>query len=204
MGEKLTIITGPMFSEKTSSLISQVVRAEYAGNNVEVFKPAIDKRYGDEEICTHDKRTHRATVITDPKQILEHVDNTTRLVAIDEVQFMDPSIVDVIMLLLKANIEVVIAGLSRDFRGEPFGSMGKLLCLADETISLTAICTDESAGVRCGAKATRTQRIINGHPASYNDPVILVGAQEAYEARCTHHHIVPDRPALALDFPLPR
>jgi thymidine kinase len=112
----------------------------------------------------------------------------TQVVAVDEVQFFGKEIIQICEDLADKGVRVIVAGLDMDFRGEPFGPMPQLLARAEFVTKLTAACTV------CGCAATRTQRIINGHPADYNDPVILVGAKESYEARCRKHHIVPNKP----------
>ena len=119
----------------------------------------------------------------------------TQVVAIEEIQFFDAEIVDVVRSLLEADIRVVFAGLSLDFRGEPFGSMPTLLSLCDEIEKPTAVCTETVDGKPCGAVATKTQRLINGKPANYSDPIVLIGdEEEGYHARCPKHHRVPGKP----------
>jgi thymidine kinase len=113
------------------------------------------------------------------------------VVGIDEVQFFDPGIVGVARELVLGGRRVICAGLDLDFRGEPFGPVPTLLALAERVDKLEAIC------VVCGESATRTQRIVNGVPADYDDPIIVIGAQEAYEARCRTCHTVPRRGASA-------
>jgi len=183
-----------MFAVKTELLLKEITRAEFAGKKVQVFKHVLDNRYGTDHIHCHSGGDHSAITIQNPLEILKHLNPDTDLVAIDEIQFFDDSIVGVIQLLLEIDVRVVFAGLSLDFRGEPFGSMPQLLALCDELDRPTAICTQETDGIKCGAEATRTQRLINNQPANYTDPIVLIGAQENYAARCPKHHIVPGKP----------
>jgi thymidine kinase len=194
----LTVICGPMFSGKTEELIRQVHRAGFAGDTVQIFKPVIDNRWGKvKRVRSHAGGECDAVPIRNPKRILKCVNKKTHLVAIDEVQFFKKEIVDVIEKLLNDNIKVIVAGLPTDFRGEPFGQMPTLLAKADRITSLTAICTYEMEnGKPCGFEATRTQRLINGKPARFHDPIILIGAAESYAARCPNHHMVPGKPNL--------
>jgi thymidine kinase len=184
-----------MFAGKTELLLKEISRAEYGGKQVQVFKPAIDDRWGTiSSIKSHSNGVHEAIVIQNSVDILDNLDPKTQLVAIEEIQFFDPEIVDVVQALLEADIRVVFAGLSQDFRGEPFGSMPELLSLCDEIEKPTAICTENIDGIPCGQPATKTQRIVNGQPANYNDPIVLIGAEQEYQARCVKHHKVPGKP----------
>ncbi len=195
MVERLTAIPGSMFSGKTEELIRLVTRAEYAGRSVQVFKPIIDDRWGKiKKVSSHSGSEHDAIPVRSSREILERLLPDTQLVAIDEAQFFDEEIVPVIDELLEKDVEVVFAGLPTDFRGEPFGQMPILLAKADEINRLTAICTYSEDGEICGELATRTQRLVNGQPANYTDPIILIGAEESYAARCPDHHIVPGKP----------
>jgi thymidine kinase len=205
MTEKLTGIAGSMFSGKTEELLRRVTRAEIAGRNVLVFKPVIDNRWGKKGIVrSHAGSEHTAVEVSSPEEILMFIEGSSnvgydpRMVAIEEIQFMGPEIVPVIQELLEKDIEVCFAGLPLDFRGEPFGQMPTLLALADDIARLTAICTYKDNGEICGADATRTQIFVNGQPANYNDPIILVGAEEAYAPRCPSHHLVPHKPKFVL------
>jgi thymidine kinase len=182
------VICGSMFSGKTEELIRRVRRAQIARQKVQVFKPAIDDRYGVESITSHNGMHAEAIPVAEAKTILELVDSETTVVAIDEVQFFDWQIAPVVDRLAERGIRVVASGLDMDFRGEPFGPMPLLMAQAEQVDKLHAIC------MVCGQPATRTQRLIDGKPASYSDPVILVGAREVYEARCRKHHEVPGRP----------
>lgn len=201
MTERLTGIAGSMFSGKSEELLRRVTRAEIAGRDVIVFKPVIDNRWGKKGIVrSHAGSEHPAIEISNPEEILMFIHGSTevgrnpRMIAIDEIQFMGPEIVPIIQVLLEKNIEVCFAGLPLDFRGEPFGQMPTLLALADDIARLTAICTYKDNDEICGEDATRTQRFVNGQPANYEEPIILVGAEEAYAPRCPSHHLVPGKP----------
>lgn len=177
-------ICGCMFAGKTEELIRRIKTLEFGKKEIVVFKPRIDDRYSRTRVVSHAGSSIESHIIDRPAEIYDHITDTTEVVAIDEVQFFDDSICDVIDELAKRHIRVICAGLDTDFRAEPFGPMPKLICQAEFVSKLTAVC------VKCGAPATRTQRLINGKPARYSDPVIMVGASESYEARCRHCHEV--------------
>ncbi|MBE2269914.1 MAG: thymidine kinase [Anaerolinea sp.] len=181
---RIEVICGSMFCGKTEELIRRVRRAMIARQPVQVFKPLLDDRYGVERVTSHDGQHVEAQPVDSPTKIPTLLRPETTVVAIDEVQFFDASIVGVVDALADQGLRVVLAGLDMDFRGECFGAMPELLCRAEEVTKLHAIC------VVCGEQASRTQRLVNGLPARYDDPIILVGAQEVYEARCREHHIV--------------
>ncbi|MDE2859237.1 MAG: thymidine kinase [Chloroflexota bacterium] len=186
---RIEVICGSMFCGKTEELIRRVRRAIIAKQKIKVFKPSLDDRYGIQNITSHTGQTVAALPVLDSSEILQFANAGTTVVAVDEAQFFDAGIVGVVQELVdKFNIRVIIAGLDLDFRGEPFGAMPQLLSIAEEVVKLHAIC------VVCGENASRTQRLVNGAPASYNDPIIMVGAQESYEARCRLHHEVPGSP----------
>ncbi|MDD3128936.1 MAG: thymidine kinase [Candidatus Izemoplasmatales bacterium] len=184
----IEVITGPMFAGKTEELIRRVKRLEYAKRNILVFKPVIDNRYSDNEVVSHNHNRTRSIDIKKASEIIKYVDDLVDVVAIDEIQFLDEEAVEICEYLADKGIRVIVSGLDRDFRGEPFSFMPKLLALAEYVTKLSAIC------VKCHTPATRTQRIINGKPANYDDPIILVGAQDSYEARCRECHEVPNKP----------
>ncbi|WP_188207673.1 thymidine kinase [Alkalibacillus aidingensis] len=184
----IEVICGSMFSGKSEELIRRVRRATYGNLNVRVFKPAIDNRYDEESIVSHNGNSIIARPINKVDEILSSVDEDTDIVGIDEAQFFDEKIVDIAQNLADQGIRVIAAGLDLDFRGEPFGPMPKLMAYGENVTKLNAICPI------CGSPASRTQRLIDGKPASYDDPVILVGASESYEPRCRHHHEVPNHP----------
>lgn len=190
----IEVITGCMFAGKTEELIRRVNVLQYAKENILVFKPVIDNRYSDNEVVSHAGNRTKSHNIKSALEILDFVDDNTNVVAIDEVQFFDEKVVKVCEYLALKGIRVMVAGLDMDFRGEPFGVIPKLMTTAEFVTKLTAVCTV------CGGPATRTQRLVNGNPASYHDPIIMVGASESYEARCRHDHIVIDKPALNGEF----
>jgi thymidine kinase len=174
-----------MFSGKTEELIRRLKRARIAKQGVQVFKPKLDTRYAHAKITSHDGLDFQATAVSQAEDILDLLSAETDVVAVDEAQFFDWSITEVCDVLANRGLRVIVAGLDMDFRGEPFGPMPVLIAQAEQVDKLQAICQ------RCGAPASRTQRLINGKPAAYDDPVILVGAEEVYEARCRVCHIVP-------------
>lgn len=182
------VITGPMFAGKSEELIRRVKTLSYTKMKIIAFKPAIDDRYDKTAIASHDGAKYEAYAIKNAQSILELVKPDTQVVAIDEIQFFDMSIVKICEELADRGIRVIAAGLDLDFKGEPFGPMPELLARAEFVTKLSAVCTV------CGCAATRTQRLIDGKPADFNDPIIKVGAKENYEARCRKHHIVPNKP----------
>lgn len=184
----IEIITGPMFAGKSEELIRRLRTLSYAHKKIISFKPAIDDRYDKTKIASHDGEMFDAYAIKSAKDIYQFVDDKTEVVAIDEVQFFGTEVSDIIEDLADKGMRVICAGLDLDFRGEPFGPMPTLLSRAEFVTKLSAACTI------CGCAATRTQRLIDGNPANYDDPVILVGAKESYQARCRKHHIVPNKP----------
>src|SRR2546429_2084403 len=183
----LEVIVGSMFSGKSEELIGRVKRAIIARRAVQVFKPAIDDRFGAALVRSHAGDSFVARPVRVGVDITRSVEPETSVVGIDEVQFFDSDIVDVVRSLVASGRRVICAGLDLDFRGEPFGAVPVLLALAERVEKLEAIC------VVCGEAATRTQRIVDGIPAFYDDPIIVVGANEAYEARCRSCHEVPRR-----------
>ncbi len=183
----IEVICGSMFSGKTEELIRRVRRSQIARQKVQVFKPRLDARYQVEKVASHNGVHLDAVVVREAKEILQLVDSGTDVVVIDEGQFFDWTIADVCNLLADNGRRVIIAGLDTDFRGEPFGPMPLLMAQAERVDKLQAIC------VVCGAPASRSQRLINGQPAFYDDPIIMVGADEVYEARCRHCHQVPKK-----------
>ncbi|MFT4415366.1 thymidine kinase [Fredinandcohnia humi] len=184
----LEVICGSMFSGKSEELIRRVRRTQFARQTVQVFKPQIDNRYSEEAVVSHNGTSFVAKPIAKSSEILEEVSAETDVVAIDEVQFFDNDIVEVVQALANRGHRVIVAGLDQDFRGEPFGKVPELLALAETVTKLQAVCSV------CGSPSSRTQRLIDGNPASYDDPIILVGASESYEPRCRHHHEVPGTP----------
>jgi len=186
----IEVISGCMFAGKTEELIRRIKVLEFAKKNVLVFKPAIDNRYSETLVVSHGGSSVESIVVPDAISILDFIKENTDVIAIDEVQFFDRNIIAVCDMLAKQGKRVMVAGLDTDFRAEPFGVMPELVTTAEFVTKLTAVCTV------CGAPATRTQRLVNGKPAAYNDPIILVGASESYEARCRHCHEIKDKPGL--------
>ncbi|MCO5141609.1 MAG: thymidine kinase [Oligoflexia bacterium] len=179
------VICGCMFSGKTEELIRRMTRAQIARQKLQVFKPAIDDRYGKECVSSHNANRIDSIPIHGAAEILERLDDSTRVVGIDEAQFFDTHLVEVVERLAMRGIRVVIAGLDMDFRGEPFGPMPQLLAIAEQVTKLTAVC------MVCGGPATRSQRMIS------SDETVLVGAHDSYEARCrAHHHSQAENRAL--------
>lgn len=178
------IITGSMFCGKTDELIRRLRRATIARQKVQVFKPAIDVRYSEQKVTSHAGSAYDAIPIHHSSELMQHLEEDTTVVGIDEAQFFDFGLVSVVQTLADRGIRVIVAGLDTDFRGEPFGPMPVLMAQAERVDKLNAIC------MICGGMASRTQRLVNGEPAHYNDPVVIVGASELYEARCRQHHIV--------------
>jgi len=181
----IEVITGSMFSGKTDELIRRLRRARIARQKVQVFKPIIDNRYGVQKVKSHAGNEFDATPLQSSADINQNLDADTAVVAIDEAQFFDEGIVRVAQELASRGIRVLVAGLDTDFRGEPFGVMPTFMAIAERVDKLQAIC------MVCGEPASRTQRLVNGSPARYSDPVVIVGAAELYEARCREHHEVP-------------
>lgn len=179
------VVCGSMFSGKSEELIRRVKRANIARQSVQVFKPKIDDRYHETAVVSHSGDQTDAVAVASVEEILNSILPDVEVVAIDEVQFFDGKIVGLCQDLADRGIRVIVAGLDQDFKGEPFGPTPQLLAVAEYVTKLQAICSV------CGAPANRNQRLINGQPAGSDDPVILVGAAEAYEARCRHCHEVP-------------
>lgn len=196
-GGHLEVIVGPMFSGKSEELIRRLTRAVIARQRVMVFKPALDDRYQAQAVASHAGRTLHAHAATDVAHLRRLLGSEGQLsapldedgqmlrpevVGIDEAQFFGPELTTLALELADAGVRVILAGLDLDFRAEPFGIMPDLLARAESVEKLTAICTV------CGAPATRSQRLIGGQPAHFDDAVVLIGAQETYEARCRLHH----------------
>jgi len=181
---RIELICGSMFSGKTEELIRLLRRAVIAKQQVQVFKPAIDNRFHIEKVTSHVGSAFEAHPVNAAADIFNQLDPATTVVAIDEVQFFDPGIITICEQLAETGKRVICAGLDTDFRGEPFGPMPHLLARAEHVTKLHAIC------VKCGEEASRTQRLVEGEPAAYDDPVVMVGASETYEARCRQCHVV--------------
>jgi len=181
------VITGSMFCGKTDELIRRLRRATIARQKVKVFKPVIDNRYAFEKVTSHAGNEFGAIPIQTAVGVRDYLDDNTTVVAIDEAQFFGNDLIPIVQELADRGLRVIVAGLDTDFRGEPFGPMPVLMAQAEKVDKLQAIC------MVCGEPATRTQRLINGEPANFHDPVVVVGAAEMYEARCRAHHIVTGR-----------
>jgi len=187
-GGWIEVVAGVMFSGKSEELMRRVRRAIIARKRVQVFKSHLDSRYaGLFAVSSHDGRSVEAVPVDSSVQIAQRIDPIAQVIAIDEAQFLDDGIVHVVTSLAARGRRVMLAGLDTDFRGEPFGPMPQLMAIAEMVDKLNAIC------VLCGAPATRTQRLIDGEPAAWDSPTIMVGGTEAYEARCRACHVV--RPA---------
>jgi thymidine kinase len=182
----IEVISGVMFSGKSEELIRRVRRSIIARRQVQVFKSHLDSRYtGLYAISSHDGTEIEGTPVDSAAEIFRLVRPGVQLVAIDEAQFLDPDIVTVATILAGRGVRVVLAGTDTDFRGEPFGSMGELMAVAEVVDKLQAIC------VVCGDPACRNQRLLDCKPARYDSPTIMIGGRESYEARCRHCHTVP-------------
>jgi len=181
----IEVICGSMFSGKTDELIRRLRRAVIARQKVQVFKPAIDVRYAIEKVTSHAGADFSAIPVEKSGDIPAKMEPDTTVVGIDEAQFFDDGILEVTRQLADRGVRVIVAGLDQDFRGEPFGPMPALMSKAEQVDKVRAIC------MVCGEPASRTQRLVNGKPARYDDPVVIVGASELYEARCRQHHEVP-------------
>lgn len=190
----IEVIAGSMFSGKTEELIRRLRRATIARQRVQVFKPHIDDRYAIKHVTSHAGNQFEATPVESASSILTLLDPDTTVVGIDEAQFFDDQLSTVCCQLAERGVRVIIAGLDMDFRGEPFGPVPLLMAQAETVEKLHAIC------MVCGESASRTQRLIDGRPAHYNDPIVQVGGSESYEARCRAHHQVPGSqiPGLAI------
>jgi len=174
-----------MFAGKTEELIRRVNRLKYAGQTYAAFKPVVDNRYSKTEIVTHNGIKIPAKAVKNAGEILYAVKNgcDVNVIVIDEAQFFRSDLVEVAIELSK-NRRVIIAGLDTDFRGRPFGPIGDLLAVADEDVHLKAVC------IVCGRPATRTQRLTNGKPSRQDEPIILIGSDNVYQARCRACHVV--------------
>jgi thymidine kinase len=182
----IEVVCGVMFSGKSEELIRRVRRAIIARQHVQVFKSHLDARYaGLYSISSHDGAQLQAVPIDSAGEVLQHVHQDIEVIAIDEIQFLDDDIIDIVTTLANDGRRVIVAGTDTDFRGDPFGPMGHLMAVAEQVTKLQAIC------VVCGDLACRNQRLIDGKPARYDSPTIMVGGHESYEARCRHCHKVP-------------
>jgi len=190
----IEVICGPMFSGKTEALINRVKFAITQGKKVQVFKPIIDDRYNPLLVNSHNGLSIDAISIKNGKEILELLDKDVEIIAIDEIQFFDKEILDVLKIVAKSGVRIIANGLDLDFRGEPFGIMPYVLALAEYIDKLTSVCQI------CQKPATMTQRLVNDKPAKYNEPTILIGASDSYEPRCRNcHEIIREEKTLDLN-----
>lgn len=172
----IEVVCGPMFSGKTEELIRRVRRAQIARQKVQIFKPASDTRYDETAVVSHNSTSIKSEPVAKAVDVLLRLKDSTRIVALDEVQFFDEEIVTVVKKLAKRGCRVICAGLDLDYKAKPFGPMPELLAIADEVHKIHAICTV------CGAPATRSQRMTN------EDGQFLLGEADCYEARCRYHY----------------
>jgi len=170
----IEVICGSMFSGKTEELIRRLRRSQIARQRVQIFKPAIDNRYDEADIVSHSEQRMESTPVRTAAGVLDRLADGVQVVGIDEAQFFEPALVDVCEQLANRGVRVIVAGLDQDYRGLPFAPIPELLAVAEYITKNLAIC------VRCGAPANRSQRI------AQSDSQLLVGAGDAYEARCRH------------------
>ena len=175
---KLTVVCGSMFAGKSEELIRLARRALYAKRKIQVFKPSIDDRYHQTMVVSHQGISFEAETVNGVIELRKKLQSDVQMVLIEEVQFFDISIVELCVELADKGVEVIVAGLDQDFRRQPFGPMASLLIAADEVVKLRAIC------MKCGQTASHTYRMVDGKPARWDDPIVLIGATESYEARC--------------------
>ncbi|MFA4874005.1 MAG: thymidine kinase [bacterium] len=168
----IEVICGPMFSGKTEELIRRLRLAQIAKQRIEIFKPALDTRYSEEHIESHDEQRFKCTPVPAASKILEALGDHTRVVGVDEAQFFDASIVTVCQRLANRGIRVIVAGLDQDYIGNPFGPMPSLMAVAESVLKLKAVC------MVCGGLASRSQRLTR------ETSQVVLGAADHYEARC--------------------
>lgn len=185
-GGSIEVIVGPMYAGKSEELIRRVNRCKIANLKVLSFKPAIDNRYSSEHITSHNGKQLECIPVKNAIEVLQCIEDTDfDVLAIDEVQFLGEEIIDICQKAANMGKRVICSGLDMDFRGEPFQVVPSLMAIAEQVTKLTAVC------MKCKMPATITQRIVNGKPARYEDPIIMVGAKESYEARCrTCHEVI--------------
>ena len=166
------VVCGPMFSGKTEELIRRLRLAQIAKQRIQIFKPAIDDRYEDDYITSHGDQKFICTPIQKVEEVLERLDDATRVVGIDEAQFFGDALSDICNKLGNRGLRVIVAGLDQDYRGEPFGPIPRLLAIAESILKLKAVC------MVCGGEASRSQRLTS------EGGQVVVGSGERYEARC--------------------
>lgn len=191
---KLEVICGSMFSGKSEELMMRLKRAEYAKKKVVTIKHSIDNRKSFSCIVSHNGAMREAFPISSCevglRTLMSCIDDTVDVVGIDEIQFFPEPTVPLLHQMVEEGKRVIVAGLDMDFRGEPFGIVPTLMSIADDVLKLRAIC------MVCGNEANYSQRLINSRPASYDDPIILVGGEECYEPRCRHCFSIDKKPQL--------
>ena len=168
----IEVVCGSMFSGKTEELIRRLRRAQFANQQIAIFKPVIDKRYSDVEVVSHDFHKITSTPISAPKEILEEIGPEVQVVGIDEAQFFDDTLVEVCQTLANRGVRVIVAGLDTDYLGQPFGPMPRLMAVAEDVQKVHAIC------VRCGALANHSHRL------SKSQDLVLLGEKDVYEPLC--------------------
>lgn len=194
-----------MYSGKSEWLIRQARAAEAVGEVVLFVKPAVDNRFGPTEARSRSGSWHEAVAVTNSMEIAELYERSVEkphLVAIDEVQFFDPKIVEVVLYLAEeCGCQTAYSGLNTDFRGNPFGPIQGLMAVSTDLNIMTARCTahvNNGDKRKCGARAHYTQRLINGQPAPYESEIIVIDhlgkTEVTYEARCADHWSVPGMP----------
>nr|WP_204402008.1 thymidine kinase [Alkaliphilus hydrothermalis] len=184
----IEIIVGPMYAGKSEELIRRINRAQIAELKVLAFKPKIDQRYSSDCIASHNGKQTPCIPIETTDAMLEIIEKEEfDVLAIDEIQFFDEKIIEACQRVADQGKRVICSGLDMDFKAEPFKIVPAMMAIAEHVMKLTAIC------MVCKDPATRTQRLVNGQPAKYTDPIILVGAKEAYEARCRKCHEIVKR-----------
>lgn len=183
----IEIIVGPMYAGKSEELIRRINRAKIADLKVLAFKPKIDKRYSDNNITSHNGKQTPSIPVDNALEIEKIIEQQDfDVLAIDEIQFFDEAILTLCQRVANAGKRVICSGLDMDFRGEPFQVVPQMMAIAEYVTKLTAVC------MVCKSPATRTQRLVNGKPAKYSDPIIMVGAKDSYEARCRKCHEVAE------------
>jgi len=198
MNGELEFISGCMFAGKTEELLKRIRIHKIAQRKVQLFKPTLDDRYDKSKVISHNKTRLKANLVKDTAGMIELLDEDVEVIGIDEIQFFDEPVIDFCIEQVFRGVKVIVAGLRQDFRAEPFKfrfsekkHIGELLAYANVT-SLKAVCTYQvDKGKICGEDAEYHQRLINGKPAEYDSPLILVGSTDSYAARCQQHFIRP-------------
>ncbi len=186
----IEVITGSMFSGKSEELIKRLRRVKYANQKMVVFKHASDMRYDETKVSSHSQNYIEAIPVETIEEMYRIVKTDYRdveVIGIDEIQFFGEKVVEFCDKMANEGKRIIVAGLDQDFKGDPFKPMDELLAKAEFIDKFNAIC------MVCGSPASRTQRLVNGEPAYSDDPIVMVGASESYEARCRKHHVVKIR-----------